>query len=88
MIDLTDSRIGQLDGSNRPSTPRGLSSPASEKYVRQANFRELREGEVRRILPLGSRVNKGKKKGRDPYTRTPASLYPLALAKGDSQLAL
>jgi hypothetical protein len=41
MIDLTDSQIGQLDGSNRPSTPRGLSSPASEKYVlRQANFHE------------------------------------------------
>jgi hypothetical protein len=40
MIDLTDSRIGQLDRSNRPSTPRGLCSPASEKYVRQANFYE------------------------------------------------
>jgi hypothetical protein len=41
MIDLTDSQIGQLDGSNCPSTPRGLSSPASEKYVlRQANFRD------------------------------------------------
>jgi len=40
MIDLTHLRIGQLDRSNRPTTPRGLSSPASEKYVRQANFYE------------------------------------------------
>jgi hypothetical protein len=30
---------------------------------------------LRRIPLLGSRVNKGKKKGRDPYSRTPASLY-------------
>src|SRR5918993_6078918 len=57
MIDLTDSWIGQLDGSHCPSTPRELSSAASEKYVRQANFREnltdelleLRYDEVRRI---------------------------------------
>src|SRR5215211_6157353 len=51
MIDLTDSRIGQLDGSNRPTTLRGLSSPASEKYVlRQANFREDLTHELLRRL--------------------------------------
>src|SRR5215216_1094774 len=52
MIDLTDSRIGQLDRSNRPSTPRGLSSAASEAYVRQANFPEnLTHGLLRTPFP-------------------------------------
>jgi hypothetical protein len=40
MIDLTDSRIGQLDRSNRPSLPCELTSPTSEKYARQADFSE------------------------------------------------
>src|SRR5918911_299610 len=67
MIDLTHLRIGQLDRSNRPTTPCGLSSPASEKYVRQADFREnyltnfleLRNTEVQllRISHPGTSVN-------------------------------
>src|SRR5215212_10951706 len=36
----------------------------------------LFSAQLRRIPLLGNRVNKGKKKGRDPYNRTPASLYP------------
>ena len=46
-------------------------------------FAERRLAELRRIYLLGCSVNKGKKKGRDPYSRTPASLpHPLARGKG------